>query len=464
MEISKKKLLSLLEQNLKEMAMDYESPDRPDSGVEDKLRTGDTPHKKIPYPSTEREDMNFQELLASASYKDALQKVRRYTNTNFQVRGMQGMMPLVQMMTRAYSEVIRTEANHHRELEVLAIKLVIKQMGLGEIFQDANVSSSDDGTTVTSETLKIVAKITSNIDMSEMDKTLPQNEPEQVNLEKEILDNVDKLDLERAKRRFINTIIQGAASKGFYMYHFVEDEIREITGSETLLNNYGVLMSINKLNYWQFPEQYLNQAMGIGGGEGSAAGSAKIDRNSEPPTIYADAVTFPALVHELIKTTMEYLSTPDEDDEFTDQAYEDEDKLAHEVWDLRFGTEVWDRIRNAFPEEIIVDENQYYLQNYLLDSIFTLPAKQFLVLMKEVMSGSDIGKRLMSDMLESIKRSFQQAEYEDVMDGFNNVLNDITDDTEDEDINSFLNNIGIGGNINFDDDDDDDEGGVPVMR
>lgn len=458
MKISKKKLLSLLETNLKEMAMDFTSNDRPDPGVEDKLRRGETPHKKVPFPASGKENMNFQELLASESYKDAIEKMRRYTGSNIQIRGTQGLMPLVGAMTNSLQTVLSIESRHKNQLELLAIKLVTEQQGLKNWLENATVSIEDGKTVVTTDRIKISAKITGQIDMSGMDKSLPQNEPDKVDLEKEIADNIDKLNLEKAKRRFINTMIQGAATTGFYMFHFVEDELREITGSDQLINNYGILMSVNNLNYWQFPESALNAAMGIGGGSGSAAGRAGMKRNTNPPEIFAEAITFPALVHELIKGIMEFVAQPDEeDDEFIEKATEDEDKLAHEVWDLRFGSEVWKRVRASFPEEILVDENQYHLQNYLISEIFSLPAKKFLVLMMEVMSGSNEGKRLMNNMLESIKRSFDEVEYEDAMEEFNIELDDLTQETGDNQINSWLDELNIGGRVDFDDDDDLDD-------
>jgi len=70
MQISKKNLLSLIENNIKEMAMDFDTPDRPDQGVQDKLSQGDTPMKKVPLPTTgEEPNKNFQEVLASERYK-----------------------------------------------------------------------------------------------------------------------------------------------------------------------------------------------------------------------------------------------------------------------------------------------------------------------------------------------------------------------------------------------------------
>jgi len=126
MQFSKKKLLSLIQENLNEMPMDFDSQDRPDQGVQDKLAAGETPLKKIPFPETgEEPNKNFQELLASERYKQVVDKMRQYTGTNVTVSGMQGMTPLMQQMMSAHNQILQFEQNHRRELEQLAVELVM---------------------------------------------------------------------------------------------------------------------------------------------------------------------------------------------------------------------------------------------------------------------------------------------------------------------------------------------------
>ena len=113
MQFSKKKLLSLIKENLNEMPMDFDSQDRPDQGVQDKLSTGETPLKKLPLPQTGNEpNKNFQELLASERYKQVVEKMRQYTGTNATVSGMRGMTPLMQQMMSAHNQILQFEQNH----------------------------------------------------------------------------------------------------------------------------------------------------------------------------------------------------------------------------------------------------------------------------------------------------------------------------------------------------------------
>ena len=436
MQFSKKDLLSLVGENLQEMPMDFDTPDRPDQGLQDKLSQGDTPLKKIPLPSTGDENKNFQELLASERYKQVIAKVRQYTGVETPMVGERGVMPLAQMMMAAHNEIVQTESQHREALEQLAIELVMKEMGIPE------------------GELQFNAKI---VGMGEIDQSNFNREVEQqpnvdpVDVEQDLMSDLDSMTMEKAKRRLINNMIQGASKKGHYMYHMVADRIREITGSETLVNQYGILMSVNDTLYWQLGDETMKMMMGGGGGEAMVGGKEEVDRNTDPPTIVARGINFPVLVHELIKGIMELFAIQgrptDEEGNEDEEAWSDiegsEDTLEKEMWDLRLGPAIWDRIRKQFPEDILTDENKVELQNYLLVEIFKLPAKHFLVFMKEVLSGSENGQRLMNELMEGIDQMFKNEDYQSAIDAFNEDLNDITDETDDDDLGDFLGGLGI---------------------
>jgi len=450
MKFSKKKLLSLIQENINEMAMDYDTPDRPHGDVTSKLASGETPLKKLPLPSTgEEPNKNFQELLASERYRQVVQKMRHYTGDNTPMNADTNISPLVQTMMRAHNNIVAAERNHREQLEQLAIELVTKEMGIPEGSFQFDV--------------KIVGM--GEINTDDFNREQPeqgQPEMEAPELEIELYNDLEQLNLERAKRRFINAMMQGASKKGHYMYHLVPDRIREITGSETLLNDYGLLMSINDSLYWQLSDQMMAGMMG-GGGVG---GKEETDRNTNPPTIRVRALNFPICVHEIIKGILEVFSYhgDPEDEELAQRVHEKEDTIEKEVWDLRLGPAIWDRVRSQFPEDIITDENKVELQNYLFVEIIKLPAKNFLVFMKEVVSQSQNGKRLLDELMDNIYKTFNDEEIED--DIFMDDLNNLTDNEDDDNLKGFLNNMGIDLPNNFGDeeDEDDDDGGEPVYR
>ena len=444
MEFTKRNLLSLLKENIEEMAMSFDTPDRPDQGLQNKLSQGDTPLKKIPLPTNvEQPNNNFQELLASERYRQVIARVREYTGIDTPMTGGSNIMPLAQMMMTAHNQIVQTERAHREQLEQLAVELVMKEMGIpeGALQFDAKIVG--------------MGEIQTN-DFNREVEQQPNIDP--VDVEQDLMSDLESMTLEKAKRRLINGMVQGASKKGHYMYHYVADKIEEITGSEDLINQYGILMSINDTLYWQLSDDTMKQMMGGPEGGGSVGGKEEVDRNTDPPTIIARAINFPILVHELIKGTLELFAiqgrpTDEEGNESEEwgEIESSEDTLEKEVWDLRLGPAIWDRVRNQFPEEILTDENKAELQNYLLVEIFKLPAKQFLVFMKEVISGSANGKRLMNELMSGVDQMFRDQDYQNAISAFNDDLNDVADDTDDDDLDDFLGQLGI---RRADDDDD----------
>jgi hypothetical protein len=455
MKLSKKNLLYLIQENLNEMPMDFDTQDRPHQDIQNKLASGDTPLKKVPLPKTGNEpNSNFQELLASERYKQVVNKVRQYTGVQTPMIGEGGGIgQLSQMMMNAHNMIVQTEREFRGQLEQLAIELVMKEMGIpeGSVQFDAKIVGMGE------------------VDMSDFNRDEQnQQNPEEVETEEEfgveqnLMQDLETLDLERAKRRLINSMVQGSSKKGHYMYQLVPQKIQQITGSQDLINQYGILMSINDTLYWQLSDDTMQMMMG--GASGAAGGSEEVERETEPPTIKARAINFPILVHELIKGMMELFSHQGEpeDKELFQQVMQHEDTLEKEMWDLRLGPAIWDRIRNQFPEDILTDENKVEIQNYLLVEIFKLPARRFLTLMKEVISGSETGKRLLQQIVNAINQTLNDQNYEETMAQFNDELETIESETEEDDFKNFFNSLGI--DLSDDNEEDDDDGGEVVPR
>jgi hypothetical protein len=463
MRLSKKNFLSLIKENLKEMAMDFDTQDRPHPDVTSALSTGDTPLKKIPFPQTNRQDQNFQELLASERYRQVISNLRSYTGVNDRLTSNPNMR-LYSMMMDAHNRIIQIESQHKNELIELAINTVCEDMGMDR------------------DEINFVVKLASSNEIPTNDFLRDQpneDNPEEVDPEEsdeirelqggelELFDNLKNLNLERAKARLMNAIVQGASKKGHYMYHTVEEELRQITGSNQLINLYGVMMSINDTNYWQFGDSLMAQAQSSvagkvdvipakiqsndqgneGGGDEGGGDEGGGDNNIDPskPTIVVHAINFPVLLHELIKGGMKILKLhgQPENKEIFRQVNQLENTLEKEIWDLRLGPAIWERLRDAIPEEVLIDNNKD-LQNYLLMNIFSLEPKQFLVFMREILIKSDNGKRLMDNMIDSIKRMFRDEEYESAVEKFRDDLDNITDETDDDDLRDMLGGLGIG--------------------
>ena len=470
MKITKEKLLSLVKQNINEMPMDFSGPDRPSDDVQQKLQADDTPLSKIPFPKTNVPNQNFQELLASERYRQVVNNVRNYTNYQNQLNGQRDILPLFNMMIDAHNQIIRIENNHREELEELAIEIVKEEMGLSD--DDFNFDAKIvNGNEIDVSDFNREREPQQNPQEVNVDDEEGQEEMENVDVEEELFIDLAQLNLERAKRRLINSIIQGASKKGHYMYQLIPEKLQQVTGSDTLINLYGIMMSVNDANYWQFDDRTIKNSgnniagkvkLNLPGADGEEDG----EEQDSKPTIYARGVNFPVLVHELIKGVLEmlgvhgqkvgYNQTPQEKEMFK-KVSELEDTVEKELWDLRLGPAIWDRIRESFPEEVLL-ENGKELQNYLFMNIFKLPAKEFLVLMREVISNSDEGKNLLSNMLDGIKKMLNDEEYEEAMDEFNNNLDTVAKDTDEESLMDELRAMGFDlGNTKEDDDEESDE-------
>jgi hypothetical protein len=451
MKISKKTLLSLIKENLNEMPMDFDPnmPERPHSDIQAKLQTGDTPLKKIPFPKTGREENNpthnYQELVASQRYKQVIEKLRGFgiQDPVTQISDMNDYVasPIAQLMGAAHKIIVQIENRFRPRLAQLAVDLVTEVWQIPEGYCQWDVQI---------------------IGMGEIDPNdFKQDEPNEQNPEEvpvqdysdavEIIGDLEKLNLERAKRRFINLIVQGASKRGHYMYEMVPDKLQQIVGNQSnnLMYNYGVLMSTNDTLYWQLGEEMMGMSKGQVGGE------EDVDPNTEPPTIKVRAVNFPIAIHECIKGWLELVAVKGEPEDLNDrdvyqQAMEKEDTLDKERWDLLLGPAIWDKISQKIPQEIYSNQNLRSYQNFLLMEIFKLPAKKMLVLLKEVVAHTQIGDRLIAELIEAIKENMNQFQndmisYESnqALQRFNDDLNNITDQTDNDNLKDILGNMGI---------------------
>lgn len=482
--ISKKNLLYLVEQNLKEMAMDFETPDRPDQGVMNKLASGETSFKKVPLPKTGQEpNKNFQEVLASERYKQVVQTLRRYLGpTAPTLSGQNSVFQLQGLLISTHRHILNVERDHKDELVQLAIEIVMEEMGLveGDVDFDADIVSQNDispeGFNMNNPNDRNAPSGDElNLDDEEDEDDVNFDDEETAEEEVALFNEIEALNLENAKRRMINAIIQGASKRGHYMFHNVSERLRQITGDPTLIEKYGILMSINDLAYWQMTDELINSGL-----QQAIAGKTKVKKSDNQDdengfgdegeeqrpkegvkqTIYARGINFPVLVHELIKGTMELLSKHGKST-MHDQVKSQEDLFKKEIWDIRLGPAIWDRLRSQMPEDILVDETKKDLQSVLLVSIFQLPAKQFLVFMKEVLSKSQTGRRLMNDLMSAINNAINDEEYQEAIDRMNSTIDDISDTYSGAEMNDLLSNLGISTTMDFDnldlDDEDDDD-------
>src|SRR6056300_498683 len=418
-----------MSKNVKEQ-IEYDGPERMDPGIQSKLEKGETPmsdNPALPRKDDDEFDNSFEQLIASKRFKDVVEKVKRYTGV--QEVSQNQLMNLQRMLMGAVQEVKQIEANNEGYLEQLAVDLVKQELSIpDDAFQfDVELTS-----------------MPGQIDMSGMktDSEEPEDEDviEQFGVsEDEAEDDLENFmaafemfDLEKAKRRFINSLIQGASKKGHYMFHLVEEQLNTI--NPELINLYGVLMSINDLLYWIMPDQMVMNAAGSGEG---VQGSEEIDDTTDPPTIRAKGLFFPVLLHELIKGVYEVLGTqglPD-DPKAADMVMASQDTLPYEIWDLRLGPVIWERFTASYPEDLYEDDMRE-IQNYLFSRFSALSTEEFFEVAKEIIGDSEKGQKIVKRMVDEIVEELRQYDLEDA-------LGDSDDEEDDDEFRDFLGGLGI---------------------
>jgi len=424
-----------MKKKIKEAPIDYGNrPERMAQDIEAKIQGRETPLSDNPALDIDIDGdgvvSTFEELLASKRFKDVVDKVKRYTGIT-DISNQNSLMELQMMLQRAVQQVKSIENDNEEYLENLAIDLVKKEMAL-----------PDDAFQFDVELLSGMGQI----DTSKMRPSSEEPDEEDImkmfgdensdDMEDDIeafMDAMDKFDMEKAKRRFINSLIQGASKKGHYMFSLVREELDRL--DPQLLNLYGVLMSIADLMYWIVPDQMAQ--MMAGSGEG-VQGSEEVDETTDPPTIKAKGLFFPVLIHELIKGVYEVLGTqglPD-DPKAAEMVMGSQDTLPYEIWDLRLGPVIWEKFVESYPEDLFADDMRE-IQNYLFSRFSALSTEEFFEVAREILTNSEKGEKIVKRMVDEITEELRQYDLEDA-------LGDIENDEEDDDeFRDFLGGLGI---------------------
>ena len=411
--------------------IDYgDRPERMSPDVEGKINRGETPLSNNPaFPNIQSGQVpqTFEQLIASKRFKDVVDKVKRYTGQQ-NISGQNALMQLQTAMMRSVQTLFQIQANNKEYLENLAVDLVRKEMG------------------VRPDQLQYDAKLVGmgQIDMSGFSKEGEEPDEEEVEQnfqqqEEDVEDFItafERFDIEKAKRRFINALIQGSSKKGHYMFELVRDELDRI--DPRLLNLYGIVMSVNDLMYWVLPDEMMDMMMSQSG----VGGKEEVDIETDPPTVKARGLFFPILIHELIKGTMEVLGTqglPD-DPKQAEMVMASTDTLANEVWDLRLGPVIWEKFLTAYPERLF-DEDKKFIQSYLFARFSALSSDEFFNLAKMILRGDAKATSILDKMVNHLNEVHSDDD-EDSSDY------DTDDDGEDgpddlSDLDDFLGSLGI---------------------
>jgi hypothetical protein len=328
------------------------------------LKDRNHPLAKNPaFPVSANDQEHFEELVANKRFKDVLENLKRYARISGPITSIAQLSGL---LMQVLSQVTRIEKQHQQQLIDLAIKLVCAEFNIpeGELEFNAELKSG-----------------AGSIDLQDIP-------------DKEVAEHIAEYDEEVSKRRFLNSLIQGAAVKTTYAFHLVANELNAI--DPNLIKMYSILASFSEYGYWVTPDAAATAAK-----QSVSAGKVKVDLEEETPKVNAQAISFPYLVHELTKGVMEVLSAHGlpEDPKAREYVINKADNLDAEHWDLRLGPGFWERFH-----DMIGDVNEYELKSQLYATIAAMKPGEFNSIMKEIMSGSEKGKRMMQQLAKEVKR------------------------------------------------------------
>ena len=298
------------------------------------------------------------------------------------LRQMLGDKNLMQALTKSKAvldEIIAAEDGYRDELEMVAAQMVTDAY---PIIDYANI--------------KIDAKI---VGMDDLDIQPSQGEVS--------LDNMPA-EAEKAKRRIINGITQGASIRGAFGFMLFREYLNDI--NPALIDKYNEIL---KLAFGIYDDENaiammlaaLAQGAKMQGGESEM----EYDEENEQFVIKAKAICFPMLVHEIVKGLYEIVGTEGfgADKEKNQAIVGAVDKLSNEPRDLQYGKFIYDaiskiynesniddpRVRELFFAEVyklIDDEFFPFIENAINDELKPLQKKWAMDTMRDI--ARDLGK------------------------------------------------------------------------
>jgi len=368
----------------------------------------------------EGDESSFEEKIMGERFSEVAKRYKRA----FDVDSIDNREVMREMMPLVY-ETMGMEAKHKKALCKLAEEMIREEFDMSK------------------DVVEIHAELTNEINMVGTKKnpkpmateTQFKNHDEMVNAKDEVY-----------RRRFMNAMIQGAAKKCNHMFHMVDDELTDL--DPRLPNKYAKMMAAADYMYYVIP----NMENGINGG----VVRVQFPTASNPKAvIYAQAMVFPVLIHELVKGVMELLSAHalPKNKRLGEYVINKADFLAAEPWDMRMGPGLWGRFTN------MIEPDDFHLKHHIYTELASLPVKEFNVKMREIMAGTKEGKKIIQGIVNEVKAGLQEDEFNEAMNEISKknegAMETTSDDTESD---KGFNFEDLFGNENGEDSDDDSDG------
>jgi hypothetical protein len=332
------------------------------------------------YPSLDADNQAYLELITSATYKRSVDRLAKYLGLSLEAlhKKYPSFSSLYNIILTNFFNTIQAEENYKEELQTLAVdtvlelpefKVVKEMVDQGLLTIDAKLETPNLSNAITQNELKSKdGKLTT----SEKDTKQLATEFVKPELDPDIL----------AKRSFAKTLTQGNAVNKFYLFHLVEDKLKEI--NPQLPKMYGIVCAGTTMSYYGMPMIEMSKAFA----NSAAVGSAEVESDS---LIKARGTNFPILVHEIVKGVYNWLTY-----DIASQDELDRETLDQEVLELMSGEEVYNNFRK------LIGVKDQYLIPFIVKDLMRHPAE----VIKKVNAGGGEAQNIMSKLIARAKDTY----------------------------------------------------------
>ena len=195
----------------------------------------------------------------------------------------------------------------------------------------------------------------------------------------------------KLRRTLANYMTQGDAVNKLYLFKLVSDKLDAL--SPNLSKKYGVLTAITQIGYYMTPDfpitsDIVNMA---------AVGSEQVIPSGDKYTIKVRAMTFPYLVHELVKGIGDYISM-----DVASQEELDTETMDDEIKQIMAGPALDKRFRKLIPADKI--ELLPIIKQLFYDK------KTPIYKIKQILLGEPLAQIYMNSLIKQAEESMEDVD------------------------------------------------------
>ena len=327
----------------------------------------------------------YLEIITSESYQKNIQRVAYYLGIS--VSEIQNKFPnyptMAMLAIKALNDIKRAESGMKQQLEQIAVDVVLdlpenkfikKLVDDEDIIIDAKLGNAD---------------LTKAVTTDKMDEEMPNGLTVAENLNIQLNTMLGDKTEGKLRRTLANYMTQGDAVNKLFLFNNVSDKLDEL--SPNLSKKYGVLAAITQIGYYLTPDFPITSDIV----SMAAVGSEQVIPTGEKYTIKARAMTFPYLVHELVKGIGDYISM-----DVASQEELDTETMDDEIKQIMAGPALELKLRKLIP----ADKIEY------LPIIKKLFYKLPIETIRDILLGGMKGQNYMNDLVKKAEESMEDVD------------------------------------------------------